>query len=180
MKKELNIDRLIDDSFSIYHLTGVIRYNNQFMLRQENVAEHSYMVSAITEMICSGLNVDPKTHLEALRYSIIHDVPEAHTGDIIASTKSYLPTLSGDLSELELRIISDRFPYLYSTYSELHNEKNTLARDIMKLADYISVKVCMNRESMLGNRAGFIDAIHRDVDIKIEAFTKRVLDALNA
>lgn len=176
---EHTVERIVDDAFTIYHMTGVTRYNNQLMLKQENIAEHSYMVAVITEIICSGLDIDKDTHLTALRYAIIHDVPEVSTGDIIASTKAMIPSLGSELSNLELRIMNDRFPYLLKTYSELHNVENEFARDIMKLADYISVKVCMKRESMLGNKSTFINVIDRDVDKKIELFRQRISDRLS-
>lgn len=157
----------------VYHLTGTMRYNNQFMLRQENVAEHSYMVSAIVHILCEQYEIDDKTHFEALKYAIIHDMPEAVTGDILASTKSWIPELPELLSELELKIVDGTFPFLSKTYHSLHHKENELAYVILKLADYLSVQVCMEREERLGNRQSFVHTILYDVGKKIDLFYEK-------
>jgi 5'-deoxynucleotidase YfbR-like HD superfamily hydrolase len=152
----------------MYHLTGTLRYNNQFMLKQENVAEHSYMVVAITHTICETLGIADWAHFEALKYAIIHDIPESITGDIIASTKRAIPGFESIIEDYEMKVIEDHFPFLIMTYRDFHRGSVKLPFTILKLADYISVKLCMIREKTLGNQYQFVNRILQDIDERIK------------
>ena len=99
------LKQIIDSSQKMYHLSGTMRFNNQFMLRQENVAEHSYMVVGIVNLICETFNIKTYDHLQAIQYAIVHDIPESVTGDIISPTKNGIDGFAEALDDYELDIM---------------------------------------------------------------------------
>jgi 5'-deoxynucleotidase YfbR-like HD superfamily hydrolase len=164
----------------IYHLTGTLRYNNQFMLKQENVAEHSYMVVAIVHTICETFGIADWAHFEALKYAIIHDIPESITGDIIASTKRAIPGFEQIIEQHEMKVIEDHFPFLTMTYRDFHRGTVKLPFIILKLADYLSVKLCMLRENKLGNQYEFVNIILKDIEERIQYYYDQLFSYLQS
>lgn len=146
-----SLEKLIKNANDVYRLTSTIRFNNQQTIKQENVAEHSFMVSAIVEMFCSQHNIDHDTHFTALRYAILHDFPESETGDIIRSLK-YGAGIKETIDKYEELIMEEKFKHVSDIYLSYSKKENILAHDIVKLADFISVDLYIERETMLGNQ----------------------------
>lgn len=152
------LERLIDNANDVYRLTSTIRFNNQQTIKQENVAEHSFMVASIVEMFCSQYNVEPETHLIALRYAILHDFPESETGDVIRSLK-YGAGIKDLIDAYEEKLMIEKFKHVSDTYLSYSREENKFAHMIVKLADFISVHLYVKREKMLGNQNGRLQII---------------------
>ena len=171
---------IMQTSQKMYHLSGTMRFNNQFLLRQENVAEHSYMVVSIVNLICEEFNIKMHDHLQALQYAIVHDIPESITGDIISPTKNGIDGLAKSLDQYELNIMIKHFPLLHPAFRSFVDERNIIAFTILKMADYMSVNTCMNREKLLGNKYPFVDEIIEATNNKINTHYEILLHNLKS
>lgn len=176
MSKKLG--NIIESANKMYNLTGTLRFNNQFLLKYENVAEHSYMVVSIVNLICNHFKIDKDTHLEALQYAIVHDVPESITGDIISPTKNAIKGFAEDLDNYEKDLMYKHFPNLYVSFVNFQRAENRVAHHILKIADYMAVNVCMNREQSLGNKYPFVQEIIDVTNSKINLHYELLADLL--
>lgn len=80
--------RRINDLLNLAH---VQHWHNVPTLRKPSVAEHSYRVAALTLEMCTALFITDTDTLDALRWAIMHDGPEAETGDLPGPIKKLLP-----------------------------------------------------------------------------------------
>lgn len=105
----------------------------------ESIADHSYGV-AVTVMLMTdalraeGVEVDGE---KALRMALVHDAPEAKTGDVPMPQKT--PAVDAALEELEQRLASQMLPPgPAATWREAESGESLEAR-IVKAADKIQM-----------------------------------------
>lgn len=162
-----------------YHLKSLVRYNTRLKLTSETVAEHSYFVSLFTMIICEELGLDDFVTVNALKYAIMHDIPEIDTSDIPYPVKKANPQLTKVLQQLEVKSIQQHLGKDCADFFEIVESSVNgtvelqIIRQVVKLADTLSVKQYCENERMLGNQA--IDEIMLDANTRIKIYKENLL-----
>jgi len=146
----------------------------------EDVAQHSFEVSAITlllidELERSGVKLNPE---RALSMAILHDWAEASVTDFPYTALKYLG--SKDLKErMEQRALEDNLRSIPSSerYLKLwqeYSEKRTPEAKLVHAADYISMLVQALKYKERGNKSKELhelwQAVHEDLKPYIAEF----------
>lgn len=128
-------------------------------LRDQTVAEHSYLVSMYVNDLCIYLGVPPHLHLAALQYALWHDTrDELMTGDLPGPAKRGLLGVLGPHAktiwdEKLAEWSNDVFDNLEARSGGKHEPNEALlVRLIVKLADWIDAAAEMATEAQMGNR----------------------------
>jgi len=91
-------------------LAVIDRYSTQYVLRRENVAEHSFFVAATAHMIYLKLRVyDPTADLDLgdlLARALLHDYDEVVSGDIPHQFKHADATLNKQVNRVAIRLLT--------------------------------------------------------------------------
>jgi len=135
-------------------LRGVPRY------LAESIAEHSFLSSYICLDIGSRIGVDLG---KLILYTIVHDIGEAFTGDIVKVFSSEV----GDRKKvIELRLVeegidSDTIKKLYISYTNQDDVESKVA----KLCNYIATYVKGLEYKSLGfDVADIIDGVEKEIE----------------
>lgn len=130
-------------------LAVVPRWSVLPRLTEQNVAMHSYYVALYTDQLCHELEWEPLARLQAVRFALVHDMPEHVTGDIIGPTK--YKTINRDtLRIFEEDIMRGLGPYHSISFSiGLASD----IRDIVKAANIIDEYFQLSMEASLGNQS---------------------------
>lgn len=125
----------------------------------ESIAEHSFGVAHVTMLLvdavrAEGLSVDGE---RALRMALVHDAPEARTGDVPMPSKTAALTLA--LKELESRLADQLLPEAHAELWREADDAGTLEARIVKAADKIQMmlKVLVYERHHRGHVAEFWD-----------------------
>lgn len=110
----------------VLKMSWVKRWGIIEMSRNQSVAEHSYNVAMISYWICQVLHISSSVGNNCLMWSLVHDLPEAVTGDLPSSFKS---ACRDDLEEIEA--------CMFPAYLALDAKVSSLTRRIAKVADYL-------------------------------------------
>lgn len=114
--------------------------------REQTIAEHMYRVYHIVAEICDRMDVGGERKDRAVRWALMHDLPEVITGDIATPTKQAMrQAIPGKdpLRNVELSLDSD--------YRELYvhlKKHDAMALDIVKAADLIEAIDFLVTEAM--------------------------------
>jgi len=161
------------------NLDKVVRFSNQSRIHDESVAEHSYHV-AMYAMILADLEISfgNKVDVEKLlRSSLIHDLEESMTGDILHGFKYSDPELLKNMKKMGAefydKIIKNLPDELYQKYSKLWKESKSsdIEGKILEAADKIEALMYSIEEYSLGNKnfKAMIDQILKlldEIDLK--------------
>lgn len=129
----LRLDPLADLPRTGWVLRGVAQ--------PESIAAHSHGVAVVAMMLTDALRETGETvdGERVLRMALLHDAPEAATGDIPLPSKT--PALSRALHELEAKIAEDLLaPSLHADYREAA-AKQTLEARVVKAADKVQMMI---------------------------------------
>ena len=129
----LRLDPLADLPRTGWVLRGVAQ--------PESIAAHSHGVAVVAMMLTDALREAGETvdGERVLRMAVLHDAPEAATGDIPLPSKT--PALSQALEELEAKIAEDLLaPSLHADWREAA-AKQTLEARIVKASDKIQMMI---------------------------------------
>lgn len=163
---------------TILNLGEIIRYNNRRRIKDENVAEHSFYVVAVTLKICKFYNLSDSVTFEALKYAISHDLPEILLGDVIFETKESNPLIKDLIEDAEIEAIknSDDLKCFYPEYLDfvVGEKNNSLPSLVVKLADTISVVQYSEREIELGNNSKQMLEINKNSKIRVERYIDKI------
>lgn len=105
-------------------LSHVPRWVTHPVARPQTVADHSFRVTVITKAILDGLNVEAKDHSNTIMWALVHDGPEAKTGDVPSPLKVHI---KATLGSIERKVCSWYVP----------PDEGSLPDVIVKLADTI-------------------------------------------
>jgi len=160
---------MINDFYDlIYRMSYIVRYSAVPRIKDENIAEHTFFVSAIV----MKLHEKYKFNLGiALQISVAHDVPETEIGDVTHTTKIRFPKLSKILDEIEDEIADD-FPLAISEGIRLYNG-GSIESKIVHLADAMQCHQYSKNEMSLGNN-GYMTTVYTHSFERIEDIEKEL------
>jgi len=156
VEKERDMIRFIFEQHT--RLSCILRFNNTPRVVPETVADHSYYVTFLAMLIgdyLTGKGVELNME-RILKMSVLHDMEEIISGDIIKVLKS-----GGFKKELDkLNIMSMKFltgilgkggGVYFDLWSEA-KDKKTLEARVIDLADMVACIVYSLKEIHLGNK----------------------------
>ena len=173
--ENFSISKAIDTE--LYKMSNVWRYTSRLIIRPENLAEHSYYVATNVVKFGKLLGVSEDRINKAVRVALAHDTAETLTSDLPHNLKEYSPELNKICEELEVKLISEYFPYFKDEYLDFYNNVDPIVNLLVKLADVVDVIMFINREETLGNRDEDILQIRAECN---ERFIKIKLDLIEA
>ncbi len=173
--ENFSISKAIDTE--LYKMSNVWRYTSRLIIRPENLAEHSYYVATNVVKFGKLLGVSEDRINKAVRVALAHDTAETLTSDLPHNLKEYSPELNKICEELEVKLISEYFPYFKDDYLDFYNDVDPMVNLLVKLADVVDVIMFINREETLGNRDEDILQIRAECN---ERFIKIKLDLIEA
>jgi 5'-deoxynucleotidase YfbR-like HD superfamily hydrolase len=153
----------------IYDQTNnMVRWNGLSRIKDETVAQHTYIVTLFSRIIfeevfsLSEINESIRNIIlvEILTYALFHDFDESFTGDILHNFKHN--SFNGDkfvkhtneyLNEVKIDKFNSGNP-THDLISKYAFDKNVskLVKNIVKLADWLSMTFYIKKEIMLGNK----------------------------
>lgn len=144
----------------IRRLNHIKRFSFVPCVRVENVAEHSYFVTLYAlylarYWISKGINIDVLRLMEA---SVLHDVEESMTGDIIRSFKYFNPVLKKEIDKAAMEMLSSVFKDTESNIKEHFIQRIEKAKDetiegrILAFCDLVSVYAYCLEEIRIWNK----------------------------
>jgi len=107
-------------------LVTMIRWNKNHRNIKSSVASHTFFVFLISYLLALKANLQVKEIYDIMIASILHDLPEAFTGDVISPTKRKVSGLEEIIGEIEKDFIKDWY-----------NNKNILEEKIKKFEQHI-------------------------------------------
>ncbi|UJR82272.1 HD domain-containing protein [Sandaracinus amylolyticus] len=136
-------DRIVDTVLGLDTLADLPRTG--WLLRGvrpcESIADHSYGVALVVMLLVDalreeGVSVDGE---RALRMALVHDAPEARTGDVPMPSKTV--ALDAALHELEASLVERLLPPAQREDWRVMEEGQSLEARIVKAADKIQMMI---------------------------------------
>ncbi|MDR0454133.1 MAG: HD domain-containing protein [Deferribacteraceae bacterium] len=166
---------------NIRKLNNIKRWSNEFLHRRASVAEHSFSVAQIAQML--GFieeSLGGTVNWKALyRKALNHDVPEALTGDVISTTKNINDHTRETMKQVETQLVNEALldgvfsPFREEYLSLIFDGKDSsLEGDILRYADHIDALIECLQEIRLGNNDPFA-AKYVDIMKKIDGSEAR-------
>lgn len=160
------IERIFTDG-SFDDLNNISRWNGLNRIKEETVAQHSYMVSLFSRLLIEEMaeNIDKdlstRVKLFVTTYAIFHDFDEIITGDI-KHTLKYDNSHGKELRDLLDKIVSSQVSLRFDDKTSsgnliLGNVLNDFSdfeyslKKVVKLADWLSMLFFICKEKSLGN-----------------------------
>lgn len=131
----------------LYRLCYITRYDTVPRVKDENVAEHSFLVSAMILKLHDDYDFDLG---RALQISTSHDILENETGDVGHIVKKYHPELYSALKKVE-KIALAKYPKAVIDGIIEYDENHTIESKIVHLADAIQCMQYSENEIRLGS-----------------------------
>lgn len=162
--------------FNILGLGEIVRYNNKAKIKEENVAEHTFYVTTTILRVCDHYKITLADRLKALEFGIVHDIPEAITGDLPYDLKLNNPEIIPHLVKAEFVALEKNFPEHLETYKKYIEEEKqeTIPAIIVKLADANSVLQYSSREIELGNQSADMKQINESSYERVSTLVKKL------
>lgn len=142
----------------VRRLSAVWRYSSIPVAVRENVAEHSYWVAMYGAMIHRAMDPDVSTLGQIVLRSLVHDLGECVTGDVVRVFKYATPELKAEVDRAEA-ILAGRFhpalrdlvAFIESTGAHPGTPWDGYVKAVVKAADFLSLFQYMRREASRGN-----------------------------
>ena len=144
-----------------------MRYAGAHVIRKENVAEHSYYVTIMADLLAEDIEEHYENisinRLNILRMALYHDAEEAYTGDMITPVKNKSSQLKQAWETLCVQMTKEGlaidFPghkhiqkYILHVHEDYEEHKySKLENLIVKFADMAQSVVYLLREVQFGN-----------------------------
>lgn len=175
---------------------NTVRWNGLNRIKNESVAQHTYLVTLFTRVILEELfseypyqSTKDRVISETITYALFHDFDESFTGDIIHPLK--YNEVNGAQIRLKiteyLQSCGDRFDTQSPTHQMIRkyvfkNRLKQFQKDIVKIADWLSMLFYLEKESELGNRGigNTIDYCHdmlfeltANLQVRVSAYMRK-------
>lgn len=147
-------------------LNNIGRWANEFLHQRSSVAEHSFSVAQIAQLLGlieeeNGKSIDWK---KLYRKALNHDIPEAVMGDVISTTKNSNAEVKKALSLVEETLVEDNLlnsieePYK-SIYRQIifDGKDESIEGLILSAADNIDALIECIQEIKLSNQEPFLE-----------------------
>lgn len=138
----------------------VTRFNNRPQHFEESVAEHSFYVAYISQILC-WLITEKKFKIDtnkAIQMALIHDQEEGFSGDILNPFKHYNKKVSAAIKEVNEETIGMMFetlpPKMGKDFVNLwheESERESIEAQVVKVADTLSLVSKCYEEMETGN-----------------------------
>lgn len=139
----------------LYRLTYIIRYSNVPRVKDEDVAQHSFLVSALLFKLREEYDFDLGL---ALIIAVAHDILEAETSDVCHIMKKEHPKLYIALKEAEKKA-AKKYPIYIRSAINLYDKNETVESMIVHLADSLQCKQYAENEIKLGSSYYFNEVV---------------------
>jgi len=156
----------------LYRLTYIVRYSNVPRVNDEDVAQHSFLVSAILFQLREEYEFDLGF---ALSISTAHDILESETSDVCHLLKKEHPDLYTALKKAEKDSV-EKFPKAIKVAIRKYDENKTLESKMVHLADAMQCQQYAENEIKLGS-SHYFDEV-RSNSIKRINFLKAELSSV--
>ena len=130
----------------IYTLSFINRYTNVIRVKNEDVAQHSFFVSAIVLKLHEDYDFDLG---KALQAAISHDISEADLSDVTHDVKVKFPNLANEISIAENTVLKKYPPAVRVGFLIFIGD--SVEGLVVNLADVIQVQQYLSNEISLGN-----------------------------
>jgi hypothetical protein len=156
----------------VRRLDSTIRYNSIPVYQQESVATHSFWVSFYALLVHKQLYPEQDSMLESsvLKHALLHDIGECLTGDVVRTFKYSSQKFKEAVDLAEYNMVEKYMPIqIKQVLNEIEMDSESsigpYIKCIVKVADFISLYMFMNREWIRGNREilPFIDRMQKDL-----------------
>lgn len=156
-------------STTLHTLVYHTRYSGAHVIHKENVAEHSYYVTLLADILAHDIEntfdlEKPLNRLKIMQMALYHDTEEAYTGDLITPVKNKSPELKKEWDKLSSIMMKEGllhdFPgqhhivkyivHIHHVYEE--GKYSALENQIVKFADGLQSVVYLLREIGFGNK----------------------------
>ncbi|HQD62274.1 MAG TPA: HD domain-containing protein [Defluviitoga sp.] len=102
------IEEMADELLKIScRLVTMIRWNKNHRNIKSSVSSHSFLVFLIAYILALSVDLDKHEIYEIMACAILHDLPEAFTGDVISPTKRKVEGLEEIISEIEREFVQE-------------------------------------------------------------------------
>lgn len=140
----------------IGRLKDTFRYSAQPVISRENVAEHSFWTAMIGITIAYEVSGNQLMVSRVALKAIVHDIEECMTGDLVRDMKYANPDTREAIAKVEKEFIGRLLTPMEETGQRILNEwrdakDNTMAGQIVRLSDTLSVIQYCTKEMELGN-----------------------------
>lgn len=162
--KEENLGRIL---INAKKLSNIGRWANEFLHKRQSVAEHSFMVCQIAQLLGlieeqeAGSQIDWRS---LYRKALNHDTPEALVGDVISTTKNINPATKKALDDVEIELVESQLILkLEKSYQDTYRKvifdgkDDTIEGKILTAADNIDALMECIQEIKLANIDPFLD-----------------------
>ena len=153
----------------IYRLTYIIRYGNVPRIKNEDVAQHTFLVSAMLLKLHEEYRFDLG---KALLIAVSHDILEADTNDICHVLKRDNEELYNAIKKAEKSFIVN-YPSAVKYGIEEYDRDDTIEANIVHLADSIQCLQTANNELKVGGNEYFIEVKENSIK-RIKKIRKRL------
>ena len=139
----------------LYRLTYIVRYSNVPRVKDEDVAQHSFLVAALLFQLRTEYDFSLGA---ALEIAVAHDILEAETSDVCHLMKKEHPDLYNALKNAE-KDAAKKYPKRIRFALEEYDENKTVESKIVHLADAMQCKQYAENEIRLGSSYYFDEVI---------------------
>jgi 5'-deoxynucleotidase YfbR-like HD superfamily hydrolase len=144
-----------DASGDIRRLDYVYRFSSIPVVMKEQVSTHSYWVALYAAMIHDEINGPENLKPYILSHALVHDAPEARSGDFVRTFKYSSKELKDAIDKGEQEMMNS-MPYrirrLFDLPEHLFASEKIYIGMVIKAADFLSLKQFMVREVDKGNK----------------------------
>ena len=141
------MDKNLERISKLYRLRNYIRYNNRNRITNEDVLQHTAVVSLYALLFSEKFKCDRE---KLLKIALVHDLGELFTGEIPRNVKISSTKIADLFAQLEITSLNQFIP-TYGNYVKEYEKQSTIEAKIVKLADIASAIVYCNHEAKLGN-----------------------------
>jgi 5'-deoxynucleotidase YfbR-like HD superfamily hydrolase len=131
----------------IMPLNYIIRYSNIPRIKNETVAEHSFLVAAIVIKLYDFYDFDLGY---ALQMAICHDMPEYDVNDVTHGTKKKYPELAKEVERVQYKALEEMPEAAQEAFWAFEQDASVEAW-VVKLADILQCSQYAENEVRMGN-----------------------------